>query len=63
VAKTELEGTEVEIEFFCEDPANAGVWREVAVAEMQVGSAYYDALTMGPAPELVGMVGLSWFVT
>jgi len=61
VAKTEVEGTEVEIEFFWEDPANAGVWREVAEAEMQVGSTYYDALVMGPSAELALMVGFVWF--
>ena len=43
VAKTEVDGTEVEIEFF-QDADGDDIWLEVGEAEMTTASPYYDAV-------------------
>jgi len=50
VAKTEVDGTEVEIEFF-QDVDGDNIWLEVAEAEMTTSSPYYDAVLGEVTPD------------
>jgi hypothetical protein len=56
VAKTEVDGTEVEIEFF-QDADGDDIWLEVGEAEMTTASPYYDAV-LGEVTEPF----TAWFV-
>jgi hypothetical protein len=50
VAKTEVDGTEVEIEFF-QDVDGDNIWLEVAEAEMTTSSPYYDGVLGEVTPD------------